>query len=161
MTRCILSDKRWGKIEPSLRRTGVYLTATTRRTVEGIFWRVRTGAPWRDLPDSFGPWQTVYCRFNRWAKAGVCDELFAMLKSRDIDAEWQAMDATIVRAHQHATGARGDDDKMIGRSKGGPTTKIHALCDAHGNPTKIVLSKGQAADVTFAPVLLKALEAAA
>ena len=158
MTRVVLSDYRWERIQRALRRSGAYMTATTRRTVEGIFWRVRTGAPWRDLPDAFGPWQTVYNRFNRWAEAGICEELFDLLKSRDIDAEWQAMDATIVRAHQHASGSRLGRDEAIGRSKGGPTTKVHALCDAHGNPTKIILSPGQAADVTYAPVLLQALE---
>ncbi len=68
------------------------------------------------------------------------------------------MDATIVRAHQHASGSRLAGNEAIGRSKGGPTTKIHALCDAHGNPTKIVLSPGQDADVTYAPILLEALE---
>ena len=127
MTRVVLSDYRWERIQRALRRSGAYMTATTRRTVEGIFWRVRTGAPWRDLPDAFGPWQTVYNRFNRWAEAGICEELFDLLKSRDIDAEWQAMDATIVRAHQHASGSRLGRDEAIGRSKGGPTTKVHAL----------------------------------
>jgi transposase len=68
------------------------------------------------------------------------------------------MDATIVRAHQHASGAQTTDYEAIGRSKGGRTTKIHALCDAHGNPTKIVLTPGQTHDVTRGKVLIGATE---
>jgi transposase len=158
MTRTILSDLTWERIETALRIAGAYITEATRNSVEAIFWRSRTGAPWRDLPTEFGPWQSVYGRFNRWAKLGICERLFDLLKSRAPDAEWQAIDATIVRAHQHAAGAQGGGEQEIGRSKGGPTSKIHALCDAHGNPTKIVLTPGQTHDVRRGKELVRSTE---
>lgn len=158
MMRTILSDRAWMRIKAALRIAGAYITAATRLIVEAIFWRIRTGAPWRDVPAAFGPWQSVYGRFNAWAKAGICAKLFDLLKSRDLDVEWQAIDATIVRAHQHAAGAQGGGNEAIGRSRGGPTTKIHVLCDAHGNPTNIVLTPGQTNDVTRGKELVRATE---
>lgn len=158
MTRTILSDQAWDRVETTLRIAGAYITDATRRIVEAILWRSRTGAPWRDLPADFGPWQSAYGRLRSWAKAGVCGRLFDLLRSREPDVEWQALDATIVRVHQHAAGASGGGDEAIGRSKGGLTTKIHALCDAHGNPTKILLTPGQAHDVTRGVELVRATE---
>ena len=73
--------------------------------VNAILWVLKTGAPWRDVPRKYGPWQTVYSRFNRWSKRGVWDEVFQAL-SRDPDDESWLIDATIVRAHQDATGAK-------------------------------------------------------
>jgi transposase len=153
-----LSDYAWERVKSALKFAGAYLTDETRTIVEAIYWRSRTGAPWRDLPEQFGPWQTVYGRFNCWSKKGICKRLFDVLKSRQPDVEWQSIDATVVRAHQHAAGARGKGREDIGRSKGGPTTKIHALCDAHGNPTEIAITPGQAADVKSAQGLIRHLE---
>jgi transposase len=83
-----------------------------RQIVNGILWRLGTGAPWRDLPERYGPWQTVYTRFRRWRLAGVWDRAFAAVQ-RQADAERQVdwtlhfVDGTVVRAHQHAAGAKG------------------------------------------------------
>lgn len=77
-----------------------------RRFFEAVVWWRRTGVPWRDLPDEFGPWKTVFNRFDRWSKKGRWDELWAALKI-DIDAEWQSIDSTTNRAHQHAAGGKG------------------------------------------------------
>ena len=65
---------------------------------------MRTGAPWRDLPERYGPYTSVYNRFNRWAKAGVWERVFAHL-AVDADTEYAMIDSTIVRAHQHSAGA--------------------------------------------------------
>jgi transposase len=157
MTRHILSENVWGNLEGALRRSGAYLTKTTKITVEAILWRTRTGAPWRDLPEEFGPWQTAYNRFNRWAKAGRIGRIFEILKV-GVDGEWQCLDASIIKVHQHAAGARSQDDEAIGKSRGGATTKLHALCDANGNPTKLLLTPGQTSDVKAAPSLLAAVE---
>jgi transposase len=80
--------------------------------LNGILWILRTGAPWRDLPEGYGPWQTVYSRFYRWRKAGVWDRLWErLLQQADqdelIDWECHHVDGTIVRAHKHAAGAKG------------------------------------------------------
>jgi putative transposase len=72
--------------------------------LEGILWVLRTGAPWRDLPSAYGPWESVYTRFSRWSESGVLARLFAAL-ALERDAEGFLIDATIVRAHQDASGA--------------------------------------------------------
>jgi transposase len=153
----MLSDGMWETLERAIRRSKAHITKTTRDTVEAILWRLRTGAPWRDLPEEFGPWKTAYNRFDRWSKKGRIAVIFEALKV-DIDAEWQCLDATSVKVHQHAHGARGKGDEAIGRSRGGATTKVHALCEANGNPTKLVLTKGQASDLKAAPGLIAVLE---
>lgn len=78
--------------------------------VNAILWRLRTGAPWRDLPERYGPWQTVYSRFRRWQRGGVWDRVLAALQTDgdaagDLDWTLHFIDGTTVRAHQHAAGA--------------------------------------------------------
>jgi transposase len=74
--------------------------------VEAVLWWHRTGAPWRDLPSEFGPWSTVFNRFDRWSKSGKWQRIFDALKT-DIDREWHSLDSTVNRAHQHAAGGKG------------------------------------------------------
>ena len=76
-----------------------------RRVLNGIFWVLRTGAPWRDLPERYGPYTTAYNRFNRWRKAGIWDRLMdAIVKAHD--GKVQMIDSSIVRVHQHASGVK-------------------------------------------------------
>jgi len=70
-----------------------------------LLWIFKTGAPWRDLPERYGHWKNVHRRFSRWSKAGIFDEIFRIL-SEDADMEFLLMDGTIVKAHQHASGAK-------------------------------------------------------
>ena len=109
MDRWVLRDDQWERIAPLLPgkagdpgRSGV----NNRLFVEAVLWIVRVGAPWRDLPASFGCWNSVFQRFRRWAKAGVFAKVFTAL-SGDADFEYAIIDGTIVRVHQHGTGARG------------------------------------------------------
>ena len=74
--------------------------------VEGVLWIARTGSPWRDLPPVFGAWNSVFQRFGRWSRGRVWHRIFAAL-SDDPDFEYAILDSTIVRAHQHAAGAKG------------------------------------------------------
>jgi len=77
-----------------------------RRFVEAVLWWRRTGVPWRDLPTEFGPWKTIFNRFDRWSKMGRWKRLFQKLRI-DPDNEWQSIDSTTNRAHQHAAGGKG------------------------------------------------------
>ena len=126
-----------------------------RNILEGIIWRLRTGAPWRDVPEEFGPWQTIYTRFHRWSRNGLLEPILKAL-TNGADTEWIMIDATVVRAHQHAAGAKGGQDSQdLGRSRGGFSTKIHAVVDAHGNPLEFDITAGQVSDFTMALPLLE------
>ena len=117
MIRTILSNAQWERIAPELPgkvgdpgRSG----DDNRLFVEGVLWVARTGAPWRDLPDEFGKWYTVYTRFWRWAQRGVWERIFKHL-SADPDFEYVLIDATLVRVHQHGTGAKGGQQQKKNR----------------------------------------------
>jgi putative transposase len=109
MARRELRDDQWKQIKELLPgkesdpgRTG----RDNRLFVDAVLWIARTGAHWRELPDRFGAWNSVFQRYNRWARSGVWERLFIKL-SDDPDFEYVMIDATIVRAHQHSAGAKG------------------------------------------------------
>jgi putative transposase len=106
--RTQLNDAQWGKIEAWIEATRGRgrRGKNDRNFFEAVLWWRRTGVPWRDLPDAFGPWQTVFNRFDRWSKNGKWLRLFEALKT-DVDDEWHSLDSTTNRAHQHAAGAKG------------------------------------------------------
>ena len=109
MDRSALSDEQWERIAPLLpgKADDPGRTAADNRLfVEAVLWIVRTGSPWRDLPERFGNWNSVARRFRRWADKGVLDRLFESL-SGEPDFEYAIVDGTIVRVHQHGTGAKG------------------------------------------------------
>ncbi len=85
---------------------------------------MRTGIPWRELPSEYGKWNTVFKRFNEGSKKGFFDLLFNEL-SKDSETEWLFIDSSIVRAHQHSSGAISKKDEAIGKSRGRRSTKIH------------------------------------
>ena len=109
MARKLLRNDQWAKLKDILpgKATDCGVTATdNRQFLEAVLWIMRTGAPWRDLPEEYGRWHTVYMRFSRWAQKGVWHRIAATMTA-DPDFEWIAIDSTIVRAHQHAAGAKG------------------------------------------------------
>ena len=113
--RHALSDAHWDRIKDLLPgRTGQHggVAKDNRLFVDAVLWIGKTGAPWRDLPERFGDWNSAWKRFDRWAQKGVWQRLFAALQ--DPDLEWLILDSTVVRAHQHAAGAR---------KKGAPTRR--------------------------------------
>jgi transposase len=163
--RYALRDDQWARIEELLpgRKGTVGVTAKDNRLfVDAVLYRYRTGIPWRDLPEPFGDFRVVHTRFTRWSKSGVWERVFKVL-SEDADNEYAMIDATIIRAHQHSAGAKDSAplQEDIGRSSGGLSTKIHAVVDALGNPTRFFLTPGQAHDLQGADVLLPQVEAAA
>ena len=108
-----LTDAQWTRIAPLLppRKAG-RVRQDDRRLINGILWKLATGVPWRDLPERYGPWATVYTRFRRWTKAGVWDRLLAAVPQQadaagQLDWELHFVDGTVIRAHQHAAGAKG------------------------------------------------------
>jgi transposase len=108
-----LSDAEWKRIEALLPiRSGPVSKRGDRDFINAVIWRVRTGVPWRDLPERFGAWKTVYNRFARWAKRGNWERIFKAL-AIEVDETGSLLDATIVRAHQDAAGGKGGSDAII------------------------------------------------
>ena len=108
MVRRQLDERQWSKVEAILiSQRGVGRRAKDdRKFIEAVLWWRRTGVPWRDLPEEFGPWKTVFNRFDRWSKTGRWMRLFQALRTGR-DDEWHSLDSTINRAHQHASGGKG------------------------------------------------------
>jgi transposase len=114
MKRHSLTDSQWEQLAPLLPpakpRTG-RPNLDHRLILDGMLWRLTTGAPWRDLPAAFGAWQTVYSRFRRWQRAGIWDRLLAALHAKadaagQFDWTLHFVDGSVIRAHQHAAGAK-------------------------------------------------------
>jgi transposase len=106
MRRFELTDEQWEKIKhllPGKAGDSGRTAKDNRLFLDAVLWTARTGAQWRDLPARFGNWNSIYQRFNRWAKAGRWQAIFEQMQ--DPDLEWLLIDSTIVRAHQHAAGA--------------------------------------------------------
>ena len=109
MIRLILSDAQWERIAPELPgKVGDPGSSgrDNRLFIEAVLWIARTGSPWRDLPEAFGKWFTAYTRFWRWAQKGVWERVFKAVCD-DPDFEYVLIDGTLVRVHQHGTGAKG------------------------------------------------------
>ena len=109
MTRRQLTNAQWQRIEqlvPGKEGDKGRHGEDNRLFVDAVLWIARAGAPWRDLPEEFGRWNSVFQRFRRWAKSGVWQRIFnALIENPDF--EYLIIDSTIVRAHQHAAGAKG------------------------------------------------------
>ncbi|KDR96792.1 Transposase [Peptoclostridium litorale DSM 5388] len=109
LKRYELTDVEWAKIEHLLppERTGKKgrPSKNNRTMFNGIVWIARSGAPWRDFPERYGPWETVYSRFRKWLDDGILDNIFRIL-SLDAELEELSIDSTIVRAHQSSAGAK-------------------------------------------------------
>jgi transposase len=110
-----MTDAQWERLRPLLppeKPMAGRPNRDHRTVINGILWIGRTGAPWRDLPERYGRWTTVYSRFYRWTKVGLWQKILEVVQ-READVEgqldWQMhyVDATVVRAHQHAAGAKG------------------------------------------------------
>ncbi|MFC9261304.1 IS5 family transposase [Streptomyces hydrogenans] len=155
-----LTDAQWARIEPLLpdrtpRRGGRW--RDHRQVIDAIAFKYRTGTPWMDLPKRFGSWKGAHNRLRRWAADGTWEKVFTALLARadaEGDLDWiVSVDSTIVRAHQHAAGARqkgapaGEPNHhALGRSRGGLTTKIHLVADSRCRPLAFTVTPGQAGD---------------
>jgi transposase len=163
-----LTDAQWARLEPVLPAEsgrGRPPKWTKRQIIDGIRWRVRTRTPWRDVPEAYAPWQTLYRWFRRWQRTGIWARILASLQAVADAAgqiDWSvSVDSTVSRAHQHAAGARRDAhlqkeppggvdtepaDHGLGRSRGGFTTKTHLACEQGRKPLSMVITAGQRGD---------------
>ncbi|MFI1169645.1 IS5 family transposase [Streptomyces sp. NPDC020801] len=175
MGRGDLTNDQWVRLEPLLplgKKPGRPSVWTRRQLIDGIRWRTRTGAPWRDVPERYGPWDRAYDLFRRWQRDGTWKRIFEQLQA-EADAKglitWDvSVDSTIARAHQHAAGARKkghcrrslpaastpSPDHGLGRSRGGLTTKLHLAVEQGQKPLSLLVTAGQRHDSPqFQPVL--------
>ncbi|MFD6988586.1 IS5 family transposase [Streptomyces sp. NPDC059943] len=165
-----LTDAQWARIEPLLpdrapKRGGRW--RDHRQVIDAIAFKYRTGSPWMDLPVHFGSWKGAHNRLRKWAADGTWESVFTALLARadaEGDLDWVvAVDSTIVRAHQHAAGARQKGPRSasrhhaLGRSRGGLTTKIHLAADSRCRPLAFVLTPGQAGDAPEFPQVMARL----
>ncbi|WP_461715561.1 IS5 family transposase [Streptomyces sp. DSM 41036] len=163
-----LTDQEWELLAPLIPRAATGRPRVSdRQVINGMVYKIRTGISWRDLPERYGPWQTVYTRFRRYAIDGVFTRALQQIQARADaagDIDWLVqIDSTIVRAHQHAaaTGRKGGisgdepDDHALGRSRGGLTTKVHLACDGKGRPLALLVTPGQRHDSVCARILLE------
>jgi transposase len=168
-----LNDEQWAILESLLpvgRKPGRPRRWTVRQLIDGVRFRVRTGCPWRDVPERYGTWQCVYGLFRTWQLAGRWAAILTGLQAMSAEAgliDWVvSVDSTINRAHQHAAGARrhpeqqrmppaGEPaDHALGRSRGGLTTKVHLACEQGRKPLATMLTGGQAYDSPHLPTVL-------
>lgn len=149
----------WLRLEPILPTEGSPRggrpIGDVRNFLNAVHWMLRTGSPWRALPEKYGSWKTVYSRFRRWQKRGY---LAAILKLLTLQADMDhiMIDGTYVHAHKHSAGARHTSgiNQALGRSRGGFTSKIHAVVDALGNLLAFTVTAGQYSEYPQASHLL-------
>lgn len=159
MTRLMLTDELWSKLRIIMRQHGIYNKPNLRMVVEGILYRMRVGCPWRDLPSTFGFWNSIFQKFNRWSAKNKLVTLFKSL-AIDPDLEWEFIDASIVKAHQHSAGASSNEDQAIGKSVAGNTTKIHMAVESCGLPISFEITGGEVHDCKIAPEFIGKLPTA-
>ncbi|MET9323307.1 IS5 family transposase [Streptomyces sp. NPDC003038] len=185
MRRHELTNAQWERIAPLLPETGGPggRWADHRTVINGVLYRTRTGIPWRDLPERYGTWQTVYERHRRWSADGTWSRILRALQAgadsttQDADGSWAVnADSTTCRAHHHAAGARHapprpprkrggtrvDEEgrEALGRSRGGLTSKAHLLADDRSRPLVWLTSPGQHGDSPMFIPLMQALNVA-
>ncbi|MER7309692.1 IS5 family transposase [Streptomyces griseoluteus] len=177
MGRGDLTNAEWVRLEPHLPPVGLRggRWRDHRRVINGILFRVRTGIPWRDLPERFGSWKTIYERHRRWSADGTWGRILCAVEA-DADLagrlDWSmvSVDSTSCRAHQHAAGARKKaprvpkkratprnhrSDEGLGRSRGGLTCKIHLAGEGGCRPLAFLVTPGQWGD---APQMIEVLK---
>ena len=125
--------------------------------VSGIYFVLRTGLPWRDLPKEFGPWSSVYTRFRRWCKSERWSQMFALLTTEPCSS-LRSVDCTHIKAHQDAsTAVGGAAAQAIGKTKGGMNTKLAAVVDGLGRAVGLNLVAGNRHDLRAVDPLLEKL----
>ena len=171
MSRTDLTPEHWEKLKPLLPQNPKHGHAYKPHlpVINGILWRLKTGAPWRDIPERYGPWETCWDRFTRWSRNGTWKRVLVELQVQEdvqgkIDWEGASIDSTSCKAHRSAVGARKQraqfetreaiPTEWLGISRGGRNSKIHVLTEGKRRPLAVLVSEGQASDPTYMLPLL-------
>ena len=159
MTRTSLDDARWASLWVVIQRIPHAWKrdeAALRRFIEAVLWILRTGAPWRDLPETLGPWPSVYHRWRRWCVRGWSELIFEQLRPAVPDDGLVLADSTTCKAHRAAAGAAHStaEAEALGKSRGGIGSKIHACTDGRSRILRLIGSPGDHSDLRHARALL-------
>ncbi len=155
-----LTDEQMARLEPYFPKSHGQPRVDDRRVLSGIIFVNRNGLRWRDAPVAYGPHKTLYNRWKRWSDAGVFVRMMEGLSSVQTERRTIMIDATYLKAHRTASSLRvkkGGLGRLIGRTKGGMNTKLHAVTDANGRPISLFMTAGQVSDYTGAAALLDSL----
>jgi transposase len=152
-----LSDEEWGRVEPRLPkgRRGAR-RVDDRRVISGVIPMLRSGARWRDCQQEYGPYTTIYNRFNRWSRQGIWLSGFKAATGSASVIGTASIDSSHVKAIARRPAEKGAFKEGVGRSRGGRTTAIHALTDAAGRPRILLVAPGNRHDVMMAEELVSA-----
>ncbi|MBU2031071.1 MAG: IS5 family transposase [Alphaproteobacteria bacterium] len=155
-----LTDEQMARLEPYFPKSHGKPRVDDRRVLSGIIFVNRNGLRWRDAPAAYGPHKTLYNRWKRWSEAGVFVRMMEGLSGAQAERRTVMIDATYLKAHRTASSLRGKKGglgRLIGRTKGGMNTKLHAVTDANGRPISLFVTAGQVSDYTGAAALLDSL----
>ncbi|MBR9653587.1 IS5 family transposase [Thalassovita aquimarina] len=155
-----LSDEQMARLRPYFPKSHGKPRVDDRRVLSGIIFINRNGLRWCDAPKEYGPPKTLYNRWKRWSEMGVFARIFEGLASEAADQTTIMIDATYLKAHRTASslrGKKGGGGRLIGRTKGGMNTKLHAVTDTNGRPLRFFMTAGQVSDYTGAAALLDGL----
>ena len=125
-----------------------------RKVISAIILVIRYGLPWRQIPDFYGKWSSIYSRFTRWSMAGIIQKIFYAFAHKLPKRSTAMIDSAFSKAQRSVSSMRSDGkNRELGRSRGGITTKIHFLCNSNAMPMDFCLTPGQVSDVKIAPIL--------
>lgn len=152
-----LTDEQMARLQPYFPRSHGRPRVDDRRVLSGIIFVNRNGLRWRDAPKDYGPHKTLYNRWKRWGEMGVFSRMMEGLAAAGAERRTVMIDATYLKAHPHGikpAGKKGGLGRLIGRTKGGMNTKLHAVTDANGRPLSFFMTAGQISDYIGAAALL-------
>ena len=144
-----LSESQLERIKPFFPRSHGAPRVDDRRAVSGIIYVIKHGLQWQDAPGEYGPHKTLHNRFVRWSRLGVFNKIFIELANKTPFDGSLMIDSTHLKAHRMVASL----PRLIGRTKGGLNSKLHAVCDGHGRPLLLLLPEGQVNDYKGAAIL--------
>ena len=155
-----LTEAQMARLEPFFRKSHGKPRVDDRRVLSGNIFINHDGLRWRDAPKEYGPHETLYNRWKRWSDKGIFAAMMAGLAADHGEKKTVMIDATYLKAHRTASSSavkRGVRSRLIGRTKGGMNTKLHAVCDSQGRPLNLFVTAGQVSDYIGARALVGSL----